>query len=125
MDQEQKSIFLGTGGNLVSEESLEKLKESLSIFASERNWEKYHTPKNLAMALAREVGELLAEFQWMSNDESLNAMDSDSAEQIRNEIADVFIYLVRLADILDINLISAANNKIVLNANKYPSPDLS
>ena len=109
----------------MSEESLEKLKESLSIFASERNWEKYHTPKNLAMALAREVGELLAEFQWMSNDESLNAMDSDSAEQIRNEIADVFIYLVRLADILDINLISAANNKIVLNANKYPSPDLS
>ena len=125
MDQEQKSIFLGTGGNLVSEESLEKLKESLSIFASERNWEKYHTPKNLAMALAGEVGELIAEFQWMTNDESLNAMDSDSAEQIRIEIADVFIYLVRLADILDIDLISAANDKIVLNAEKYPPLDLS
>ena len=125
MDQEQKSIFLGTGGNLVSEESLEKLKESLSIFASERNWEKYHTPKNLAMALAGEVGELIAEFQWMTNDESLNAMDSDSAEQIRVEIADVFIYLVRLADILDIDLISAANDKIPLNAEKYPSGDLS
>lgn len=125
MDQEQKSIFLGTGGNLVSEESLEKLKESLSIFASERNWEKYHTPKNLAMALAGEVGELIAEFQWMTNDESLNAMDSDSAEQIRIEIADVFIYLVRLADILDIDLISAANDKIPLNAEKYPSGDLS
>ena len=109
----------------MSEASLEKLKESLSLFASERDWEKYHTPKNLAMALAGEVGELIAEFQWMSNDESLNAMGSDSAEQIRIEIADVFIYLVRLADILDINLISAANDKIVLNANKYPSPDLS
>ena len=125
MDQTQKSIFLGTGGNLVSEESLEKLKETLSIFASERNWEKYHTPKNLVMALAGEVGELIAEFQWMTNDESLDAMDSDSAEQIRIEIADVFIYLVRLADILDIDLISAANDKIVLNAEKYPPGELS
>ena len=109
----------------MSEESLEKLKESLSLFASERDWEKYHTPKNLAMALAGEVGELIAEFQWMSNDESLNAMGSDSAEQIRIEIADVFIYLLRLADILDIDLISAANDKIVLNAEKYPPLDLS
>ena len=125
MDQAQKSIFLGTGGNLVSEESLEKLKETLSIFASERNWEKYHTPKNLVMALAGEVGELIAEFQWMTNGESLDAMDSDSAEQIRIEIADVFIYLVRLADILDIDLISAANDKIVLNAEKYPPGELS
>ena len=109
----------------MSEESLEKLKETLSIFASERNWEKYHTPKNLVMALAGEVGELIAEFQWMTNDESLDAMDSDSAEQIRIEIADVFIYLVRLADILDIDLISAANDKIVLNAEKYPPGELS
>ena len=107
----------------MSEDGLAKLKKDLSQFASERNWEQFHTPKNLAMALVGEVGELIAEFQWMTDDESLNAMNSESSQQIQSEIADVFIYLVRLADILDINLLDAANEKIVINAEKYPAFD--
>jgi len=73
--------------------------------------------------LAGEVGELAAEFQWMTPEESESAMDSDSAESIRMEMADVFIYLVRLADVLGVDLLEAAQQKIALNANRFRPPD--
>ena len=105
----------------MSKGALQKLEEDLSEFARERDWEQFHSPKNLAMVLSGEVGELIAEFQWLTSEESKKVMASDSAQQVRIEIADVFIYLVRLADILDIDLFEVASEKISMNAEKYPS----
>jgi NTP pyrophosphatase (non-canonical NTP hydrolase) len=107
--------------------SITELQEQLADFAAERDWGKFHTPKNLAMALAGEAGELLAEFQWMTPEESQQAATSDSSDSIRMEMADVFIYLIRLADLLKIDLVVAAKEKISLNSKRFlpqgKSPD--
>ena len=99
--------------------SIEDLQHRLTEFVAARDWEQFHTPKNLAMALSGEVGELVAEFQWMTAEEAQDAMRSDAAESIRMEMADVFIYLARLADILDIDLFEAAEKKIALNSERF------
>jgi NTP pyrophosphatase (non-canonical NTP hydrolase) len=98
---------------------LENYKKIIQKFADERNWEKYHTPKNLAMALSGEVGELVEVFQWLSEDESKTLSDKD-LQSAKEEIADVFIYLLRLCDKLGVDLQEAVNEKINLNAEKYP-----
>jgi dCTP diphosphatase len=98
---------------------LEELKQCIRAFAFERGWERFHTPKNLAMALIGEAGELVERFQWLSPEESL-ALSPERHEQVRQEIADVLIYLTRLADMLDIDLMQAAADKIALNGRKYP-----
>ncbi|MEQ1668986.1 MAG: nucleotide pyrophosphohydrolase [Sulfuriferula sp.] len=95
------------------------LQQKLTEFANERDWDAFHTPKNLAMALAGEAGELLAEFQWLTAAQSC----SPSAQQliaIKHEMADVLLYLLRLADKLDVDLEQAAYEKVTLNAVKYP-----
>jgi dCTP diphosphatase len=92
----------------------------LREFAAERDWEQFHSPKNLAMALVGEAGELAAEFQWMTEAQS-QAPDPAQLARIRAEAADVFNYLVRLADKLDIDLIAAAHEKIDENARRYPA----
>ena len=109
----------------MNKSELENLQNELSKFAEERNWEQFHTPKNLAMALAGEVGELLAEFQWMTAEESMDAMSSQSASAIQFEVADVFLYLTRLAYILEIDLFAAAKEKMAVNAEKYPPNHLN
>src|ERR1700758_2764463 len=97
----------------VADVTLAELAEGLREFAAARDWEQFHTPKNLAMALAGEVGELLAELQWLTPEESSNVMaDSDAAARMRSEMADVTIYLVRLADLLDVDLLEAAKAKL-------------
>lgn len=96
-----------------------ELARRLEAFADERNWDQYHSPKNLVMALMVETGELMEHFQWRTA-EQCNALDSKDREEIRLELADVFIYLVRLADKLGVDLAQAAREKIVLNAEKYP-----
>ena len=88
-------------------------------FALARQWEAYHTPKNLAMALIVEAAELVERFQWLTPEQSL-ALDEIRREQVRQEIADVLIYLTRLADLLDIDLLDAAAHKLAINARKYP-----
>ena len=88
-------------------------------FAAERNWEQFHTPKNLAMALVAEAGELAAEFQWLTAAQSA-APDPRQMERIRAESADVLIYLVRLADELGFDLLAAAAMKIQENERRYP-----
>ena len=98
---------------------LEIIKQALREFAAERGWNKFHTPKNLAMALAGEAGELVAEFQWLSPEES-QKLTKDQLSAIEMEIADVAIYLVRLADILDINIYEAAMAKIQINKERFP-----
>jgi NTP pyrophosphatase (non-canonical NTP hydrolase) len=101
--------------------SIDGLQGKLREFTSERDWERFHTPKNLVMALAGEAGELVAVFQWLSPDESSDAMAEPShAERVRDEIADVFAYLLRLADVLGIDLEAALAAKMIKNAQKYP-----
>jgi len=96
-----------------------ELREQLRRFARERDWEQFHVPKNLAIALSVEAAELLEHFQWLSESESQN-LTEEQLEQVREEIADVLLYLVRLADKLDVDLIDVATSKIKLNAQKYP-----
>lgn len=97
---------------------LKKIKDELKNFSKERDWEKFHTPKNLAMALTVEVSELLEIFQW-SLDSGQDVI-KNSKEEIESEIADIFNYLVKLVDLLDIDLEKIALKKIDLNSKKYP-----
>jgi len=99
--------------------SLEELRGALRQFASERDWDQFHSPKNLAIALSVEAAELLEHFQWTPDaDSALLAPDQHS--NVREEIADVLLYLIRLADKLNIDVLAAATEKIQLNAAKYP-----
>jgi len=101
--------------------SLASLTERVRAFAEEREWQPYHTPKNLAMALAGEVGELLAELQWLTPEQSATVMDDPEAgARIRAEIGDVMIYLTRLADVLGVDLVEAALTKLEDSARRYP-----
>ncbi|MBS3935724.1 MAG: nucleotide pyrophosphohydrolase [Sulfuritalea sp.] len=98
---------------------LTTLRDALRAFAAARDWRRYHTPKNLAMALIVEAAELVEHFQWATPEESLKPSPEKLAE-IRDEVADTLIYLVELADALDIDPIAAARAKIAKNALKYP-----
>ncbi|MEU7983275.1 nucleotide pyrophosphohydrolase [Streptosporangium canum] len=99
---------------------LEALTDSLRRFAQARDWEQFHTPKNLAMALAGEVGELLAELQWLTPEEAADIMDDPAAsERLTSELGDVMIYLTRLADVLEVDLIDAARTKLDESGRRY------
>jgi NTP pyrophosphatase (non-canonical NTP hydrolase) len=101
--------------------SLAVLATAVRAFAEERAWQPFHTPKNLAMALAGEVGELLAELQWLTPEQSATVMsDGESGARVRAEIGDVMIYLVRLADVLGVDLVEAAAAKLADSARRYP-----
>jgi NTP pyrophosphatase (non-canonical NTP hydrolase) len=100
--------------------TLDELAEALREFAAARDWEQFHTPKNLAMALAGEVGELLAELQWLTPEEASRIMeDPQAAARMRSELADVTIYLVRLADLLGVELTAAAQAKLTESERRY------
>jgi len=99
--------------------NIENIQQRLAKFADERNWNKYHTPKNLSMALAGEVGELTEVFQWLTEDESL-ALSKKQLDEVREEVADIAIYLIRICAILNIDLNKAVEDKIALNEKKYP-----
>ena len=103
----------------MSTHELEVLKQKLRQFAHEREWGRFHSPKNLAMALSAEVGELLEHFQWLTEQQSA-ALAPAELRAVELELADVLLYLVSLADQLNVDLIAAAHRKIELNANKYP-----
>ena len=99
---------------------LEDLKKRIRRFADERDWDQFHTPKNLAMALIVEAAELVEHFQWLTSDESQSLTAAKRAEA-EAELADILIYLVRIADKLDIDLYRAAIEKLQRNAEKYPA----
>lgn len=101
-----------------------ELETLLQKFADDRDWQKYHSPKNLAMALTGEVGELVEIFQWRTEDESKAvATDPTSARPVRDELADVLLYLVRLSSVLGVDLNEAVTHKLAANARKYPAGD--
>ena len=100
------------------------LEAALQKFADERDWQQYHSPKNLAMALSAEVGELVEIFQWQTEEQSkLVAKDEATAEAVRDELADVLLYLVRLSSVLGVDLNEAVAQKLVKNVSKYPVGD--
>ena len=101
---------------------IENLTELIRSFAEKRDWGKFHTPKNLAMAITGEAGELASEFQWLSNDEVLSLSKQD-LDNVRLEIADVGIYLIRLCDVLNISLSDAIKEKLALNEKRFPELD--
>ncbi len=106
----------------MSELNFGDLAVRLRKFADARDWEKFHTPKNLAMALSVEVSELSEIFQWMTAEESANVMkDPKSAEAVKDELADIALYLVRLSAILKVDLLAEANAKIDRNEKRFPS----
>lgn len=99
--------------------TLDGLRDALRRFAAARDWEQFHTPKNLAMALAVEAAELLEQFQWLTPAQSAR-LDARRKRAVTDEIADVLLYLTRLADVLGIDAVAAARRKIRINARKYP-----
>ena len=98
----------------------ENIKLRLRQFAEERDWDQFHSPKNLSMALIAEAAELVEHFQWLTEEQSKN-LSPEKLEEVAQEVADIQIYLIRLADKLDIDLLTAVDKKIELNAQKYPA----
>ena len=104
----------------MSTEVLRALQQRLAAFAAARDWQQFHSPKNLAMALSVEAAELVEEFQWLTEEQS-RSPTPERLERVRLELADVFIYLLRIADTLGVDLLTAVDDKIVLNDEKYPA----
>ncbi len=99
----------------------EVLRQRVYDFAVERDWQQFHTPKNLAMALAGEVGELVAELQWQTDAQIAEQLESGGLRgRLEQETADVLIYLLRLADVCGFDLLDAAEQKVQLNTQRYP-----
>ena len=105
---------------MAQSETLGELSETLAKFAHDRDWDQFHTPKNLSMALAVEVAEIMEIFQWKTAEESVN-LSSEEFGHLRDELADSFVYLIRLADISGVDLMEAARKKIEKNQAKYPA----
>ncbi|OOZ41291.1 nucleotide pyrophosphohydrolase [Solemya elarraichensis gill symbiont] len=101
-------------------DSLDLLNERLKAFAQERDWEQFHSPKNLSMALIAEAAELVEHFQWLSEEQSYQ-LDADKHEEVAMEMADILIFLVRCAERLDINLVEATERQIAINEARYPA----
>ena len=98
---------------------IEKIKQIINKFAEDRNWDQFHTPKNLSMALSVEASELVEIFQWLKDEES-KILDEKNLQSVREELADILIYLIRIAHKLDIDLQNSVLEKIKINETKYP-----
>lgn len=104
----------------MTDKTLDDLVRRLHEFARERDWEQFHSPKNLAMALSVEAAELLEHFQWLTEEQS-EQLPEDKRREVAFEMADIFIYLMRLCERLDVDLLSVVEEKIRLNDEKYPA----
>ena len=100
-------------------DSLNELRTKVNAFVAERDWAQFHSPKNLAMAMIVEAAEVVEHFQWDTIEESY-AINDERRKEIGHELADTFVYLLRLAEVAGVDLVAAANEKIALNAQKYP-----
>jgi NTP pyrophosphatase (non-canonical NTP hydrolase) len=98
---------------------IKELSKAVARFAKERDWDQFHTPKNLAEGVTIEAAEILEIFQWLTAEQS-RRIPKDRVAHLSDELADVFIYLLKLADFYEIDLVSAAHKKLVKNAKKYP-----
>ena len=100
-------------------DSLQEIRSRIQALVEERDWQQFQSPKNLAMAMIVEAAELVEHFQWMTEQES-REVSAEKKEQIGQELADTFVYMLRIADVLEIDLIDATNRKLDINAKKYP-----
>ncbi len=99
---------------------IQHLAAEIKKFADSRDWEQFHTPKNLSMAVAGEAGELVAEFQWLTAEQSMRSnMSADKLKDVELEIADVAIYLIRLADVLGVDVAEVVRKKIAINESRF------
>ena len=99
---------------------IQHLAAEIKKFADARNWEQFHTPKNLSMAVAGEAGELVAEFQWLTAEQSMrSALSAEKLQEIELEIADVAIYLIRLADVLGVDISEVVQKKLAINESRF------
>ncbi len=101
--------------------NVDHLQEQLHGFAVERDWPQFHTPKNLVMALSVEASELLEIFQWLTPEESQQVMEGPRADDVRDEVADVMIYLLRLVDVLGVDVEQAVEEKLRRNTGRFPT----
>jgi dCTP diphosphatase len=99
---------------------LESIRERLRRFARERDWDQFHSPKNLSMALIAEAAELVEHFQWLTEEQSAQ-LPAERLREVETELADIFIYLIRMADKLGVDLLAAAERKMDINEAKYPA----
>lgn len=106
-------------GELMRQDSLTSLNRRLKNFAQSRDWEQFHSPKNLSMALIAEAAELVEHFQWLSEEESAS-LSPEKLEEVRMELADIQIYLIRIAERLGVDLLAAAQEKMAINEQRYP-----
>ena len=104
----------------MTDSQLEQLSRRLHRFAQERDWEQFHSPKNLSMALIGECGELVEHFQWLTEEQS-HALPPETFAEVELEMADIQIYLLRLAERLGVDLLGAVERKIAINEHKYPA----
>ncbi|MFA5371222.1 MAG: nucleotide pyrophosphohydrolase [Sideroxydans sp.] len=104
----------------MSDKRLEKIMVGLRQFAEDRDWDQFHSPKNLSMALIAEAAELVEHFQWLTEDQS-NNLNQKQLEEVAMEMADVQIYLLRLAEKLQLDMLTAVEKKMAINAEKYPA----
>jgi len=102
------------------QDNLENLRQRLAAFAAARDWDQFHSPKNLTMALIAEAAELVEHFQWLTEAQS-RELAPETLKEVRLELADILIYLIRVADKLGVDLIAAANEKITINETRYPA----
>jgi NTP pyrophosphatase (non-canonical NTP hydrolase) len=99
---------------------LESIRARLRRFAGERDWDQFHSPKNLSMALIAEAAELVEHFQWLTEEQSAQ-LPPERLQEVETELADIFIYLIRMADKLDVDLLAAVEQKMDINEAKYPA----
>lgn len=105
--------------HVMESDPVEEIKQKARKFVLDRDWGQFNSPKNLAMALSAEAGELLEHFQWLTEEQSRN-LDSIQTKEVSHELADIMIYLIRIADQLNVDLLKAANEKMRINEDKYP-----
>lgn len=104
---------------MTSPPTLDQIRDRLRAFVAERDWDQFHNPKNLAMAMVVEAGELMEHFQWLTPEQA-ETLDAHTRAEVELEVADVLLFLLRLCDRLDIDPLQAAQRKLALNAQKYP-----
>lgn len=107
------------GKSIIVNDSIENIRSELSQFAQKRDWEQYHSPKNLSMALIAEAAELVEHFQWLTEKQS-HQLEKEQHHEVALELADIFIYLIRISDQLGVDLLSAAKEKMAINEKRFP-----
>ena len=113
-------VRLGQAKNGSDKLNIEEIQARLAEFAKERDWEQFHSVKNLSMALTVEAGELMEHFQWLTEKQS-NNLSAEKLREVELELADILIYLLRVATKLDVDLFEVANQKMQINEKKYPA----